>query len=103
MANNDYEKLQQIQQDRFDELHSKELREITKNYTIDEQTDICKVVSSSIMIDELQRRENAIDDIFDNLMKTLRQAYDMKNVFPKNLSLTEKETLMSEVRKVVRV
>lgn len=103
MANNDFEKFQEIQQERFDALHSKELRDITKNYSHEEQTDICKVVSSDIMLEELKRREDALDNILASILKVINKAYSMSSVYANNLNLKQKEELISEIRRVAKL
>ena len=40
--------LEAKKQEHFDRLHSKELMNIGKNFTSDEQIDVCKVVSSKV-------------------------------------------------------
>lgn len=103
MANENFERFQQMQNDRFEALHSRELQEITKNYSAEEQVDICKVVDSGIMLQELARREEKLDVMLANILKVMQKAFDMSSVFARNLNLAEKEQLISELRKVVRV
>lgn len=103
MANENLERFQQIQNDRFEALHSRELQEITKNYSTDEQVDICKVVESGIMLQELARREEKLDIMLGEILKVMQKAFDMSSVFARNLDLAQKEKLISELRKVVRV
>lgn len=103
MANENLERFQQIQNDRFEALHSRELQEITKNYSTDEQVDICKVVDSGIMLQELARREEKLDIMLGEILKVMQKAFDMSSVFARNLDLAQKEKLISELRKVVRV
>lgn len=103
MANESFERFQQMQNDRFEALHSRELQEITKNYSEEEQVDICKVVDSGVMLKELARREEKLDVMLNNILKVMQKAYDMSSVFARNLDLAEKEQLISELRKVARV
>lgn len=103
MANENLERFQQIQNERFEALHSRELQEITKNYSTDEQVDICKVVESGIMLQELARREEKLDIMLGEILKVMQKAFDMSSVFARNLDLAQKEKLISELRKVVRV
>ena len=83
-------------QSHFDKLHSQELVNIGKNFTSDEQVDICKVVSSKIMKEELDRRKQRIDEILTALVNKAKEYTD-------DLDLIGKEELLAEIRQIVRV
>ena len=83
-------------QSNFDKLHSQELVNIGKNFTSDEQVDICKVVSSKIMKEELDRRKQRIDEILTALVNKAKEYTD-------DLDLIGKEELLAEIRQIVRV
>ncbi len=83
-------------QSHFDKLHSQELVNIGKNFTSDEQVDICKVVSSKIMKEELDRRKQRIDEILTALVSKAKEYTD-------DLDLIGKEELLAEIRQIVRV
>lgn len=83
-------------QSHFDKLHSQELVNIGKNFTSDEQVDICKVVSSKIMKEELDRRKQRIDEILTALVNKVKEYTD-------DLDLIGKEELLAEIRQIVRV
>lgn len=83
-------------QSHFDKLHSQELVNIGKNFTSDEQVDICKVVSSKIMKEELDRRKQRIDEILTSLVAKVKEYTD-------DLDLIGKEELLAEIRQIVRV
>ena len=83
-------------QSHFDKLHSQELVNIGKNFTSDEQVDICKVVSSKIMAEELNRRKQRIDEILTALV-------NKADCFSEDMDLIDKEELLAEIRQIVRV
>ena len=82
-------------QSHFDKLHSQELVNIGKNFTSDEQVDICKVVSSKIMAEELNRRKQRIDEILTALV-------NKADCFSEDMDLIDKEELLAEIRQIVR-
>ena len=87
--------LEAKKQEHFDRLHSKELMNIGKNFTSDEQIDVCKVVSSKVMKEELDRRLQLIDSILTALSDRMSQTSD-------NMDLIEKEELLADIRQIVR-
>lgn len=90
------ENMEKAQEEHFAKLHSKELMSIGRNFTADEQQDVCRVISTRYMEQELKRREEAIVGILKELMETLSK-YD------ESMGLSEMESLLTDVRKVVKV
>lgn len=90
------EKIDAEQQSYFDKLHSAELLNIGKNFTSDEQVDICKVVSSRILKDELDRRQSKIDEILNALV-------DKMGGYSETMDLIAKEEFIAEIRQIVRL
>lgn len=79
----------------FDILHSKELRNIGKNFTEDEQVDVCMVVPSKVLMEELERREEKVNEIITNLINTVHD-YNV------DVNLVAKEEFIAKVRQIVR-
>lgn len=82
-------------QSNFDKLHSQELVNIGKNFTADEQADVCKAISSRIMEEELQRR-------FEVLNGILEAVVEKAQTYSRTMPLTNKEELLAEIRQIVR-
>lgn len=91
-----FERMEEARQSHFDKLHSQELVNIGKNFTSDEQVDICKVVSSKIMKEELERRQQRIDEILTALVNKTKEYSD-------DMDLIGKEDLLADIRQIVRV
>lgn len=83
-------------QSHFDKLHSKELMNIGKNFTADEQVDVCKVVSSKVLVEEYERRIVVIDELLDRLVTKMKE-------YNECMSLIEKEDFVADIRQIVRV
>lgn len=89
------EQLEERKQEHFDKLHSHELMSISKNYSLEEQADVCRVVSSKILKEEIERRIIAVDNILSDLAKKM----DEYNI---DMDLIEKEDFIAEIRQIVR-
>ena len=83
-------------QSHFDKLHSKELMNIGKNFTADEQVDVCKVVSSKVLLEEYERRIVAVDTI-------LGQLSDKMSEYKLDMNLIDKEQFIADIRQIVRL
>lgn len=90
------EQVEEKRQDNFDRLHSAELMNIGKNLDASEQADVCKVISSRILKEELERRVIAVDNILDELVARVSE-------YKKSMTLIQKEEFLAEVRQIVRV
>lgn len=97
------QKIDRARQEHFDELHSKELIGISRNYTADEQADVCKVMKSAIMLEEIERRNKTLDEIFLDLMTLLSSTFGFQYTIDNPLGLVDKEALLAKIRKVVKV
>lgn len=89
-------KIEERKQEHFDKLHSKDLINITKNYTEDEQADVIKVMPSNLMLEELERRNKVVTSILDDVNEAMKQYSEMT-------SLVEKEALLSQIKKIARI
>ena len=89
------EKITSEQQSHFDKLHSAELSNIGKNFTEEERIDMCKVIPSKFLKDELDRRQRRIDEILTALVEKMKEHSD-------NMDLIDKEQLIADVRQIVR-
>ena len=96
MQNEILEQLEERKQSHFDKLHSKELMNIGKNFTADEQVDVCKVVSSKVLVEEYERRIVVINELLDKLVTKMGE-------FKESMSLIEKEDFVADIRQIVRV
>ena len=83
-------------QSHFDKLHSKELMNIGKNFTADEQVEVCKVVSSKVLLEEYERRIVAVDTI-------LGQLSDKMSEYKLDMNLIDKEQFIADIRQIVRL
>lgn len=90
------EQVEEKRQENFDRLHSAELMNIGKNLDASEQADVCKVISSRILKEELERRVIAVDNILDELVARVSE-------YKKSMTLIQKEEFLAEVRQIVRV
>lgn len=90
------EQVEEKRQENFDRLHSAELMNIGKNLDASEQADVCKVISSRILKEELERRIIAVDNILDELVARVSE-------YKKSMTLIQKEEFLAEVRQIVRV
>ena len=90
------EQVEEKRQENFDRLHSAELMNIGKNLDASEQADVCKVISSRILKEELERRIIAVDNIIDELVARVSE-------YKKSMTLIQKEEFLAEVRQIVRV
>lgn len=90
------EQVEEKRQENFDRLHSAELMNIGKNLDANEQADVCKVISSRILKEELERRIIAVDNILDELVARVSE-------YKKSMTLIQKEEFLAEVRQIVRV
>lgn len=90
------EQVEEKRQENFDRLHSAELMNIGKNLDASEQADVCKVISSRILKEELERRIIAVDNILDELVARTSE-------YKKSMTLIQKEEFLAEVRQIVRV
>ena len=95
MDNEILEELENRKQEHFDRLHSAELMNISRNYSTEEQADVCRVVSSKILKEKLNRRIIAVDNILEELVAKVSE-YD------KSMGLVEKEEFINEIRQIVR-
>jgi hypothetical protein len=98
MANDSLKILEQLgerKQENFDRLHSAELMNIGKNLDANEQADVCKVISSKILKEELERRIIAVDNILDELVARTSE-------YKKSMTLIQKEEFLAEIRQIVR-
>ena len=89
-------KIEQEKQEHFDLLHKQELISIARAYSTEEQMDVCKVIGSQILIDELSRREETTKRIIDELADVIAD-------FSQDAGLVDRESLISRIRKIVRV
>lgn len=94
---NPAEQMTEKQKDYFDKLNSIELKKIGRNFTDDEQKDVCAIISSKYLAEELERREKVALDIIKELMETL------SSVYGSDMKLNEMEALINKVRQIVRV
>lgn len=83
-------------QNHFDKLHSKELMNIGKNFTSDEQVDVCRVVSSKVLVEEYERRILVVDELINKLLAKTGEYHEC-------MSLIDKEDFIAEIRQIVRV
>lgn len=90
------EQFEEKRQENFDRLHSAELMNIGKNLDASEQADVCKVISSRILKEELERRIIAVDNILDELIARTSE-------YKKSMTLIQKEEFLAEIRQIVRV
>lgn len=92
-----FEGMEAEKQQGFDRLHTQELRSIGKNFTDSERKDMCVVIPSEYLMEEIKRRERVALEIIKELMETLSAVYGS------DLNLAEMEALISKVRAIVKV
>ena len=89
--------MQSKQDEHFEKLHQKELREISRNFTEDEKKNVLGSIPSSVIEEELRRREKVSTEIIKELMETLSA------VVNSNMSLHEMEEVIVKCRGILRV
>ena len=90
------EKITAEQQSHFDKLHSAELSNIGKNFTEEERIDMCKVIPTKFLQDELSRRELKVNEILTALKERASKNQE-------NMNLIEKEEYIADIRQIVRI
>lgn len=95
MRENDVlENMEKAQEAHFEELHSKELMNIGRNFTSKEQQDVCRVVSTRILEQELERRRDAADKIITEVINIVEDR--------KLNNLSDCEEFITKIREAVK-